>query len=119
MVTIADLKNSAESHVDHAKRAGQQVYNLLVVESSILNEVELKNLRIANSCSWAGHVVLNDIHDAKAVKLDEETAKDLLRRFNSSLRRFIEMKCDAEGIGVLYTFITVLELVIKESDFEE
>lgn len=119
MVTIANLKNNAESHIDHAKRAGQQVYNLLVVEGSILNETDLENLRIANSCSWAGHVVLNDIHDAKAIKLDEETAKALLRRFQASLRRFIEMKCDTEGIGVLYTFITVLELVLKESDFEE
>lgn len=119
MVTIANLKDNAEQHLDFAKRTARQVYNIVVVEGSILNETDLKNLTIANSRAWAGQTVLNDINGENALYLDEDTANRLLRRFQSSMRKLIASKADAESIGTMYDFITVLELVLKEHDFEE
>lgn len=118
MTTINDLKKSAETHLDFAKLAGQRIYNLLVVEGTILNDNDMDNLAIANSRSWAGHAILNDIHAEKAEKLDADTANRLLRRFKSSLRGLLESKCSPEGLSVFYSFIIVLELVIKENDYE-
>ena len=119
MVTIAEMKNKAADHIDFAERTAKSVYSIIVVEESILSNADLANLTTANARARAARNILFAINSEKAEKLDETTAKRLLRALQSSMSKFIAMKVEHEGIEVLHNYITVLEMVIREGDYEE
>lgn len=119
MVTIAEMKNNAADHIDFAERAAKTVYSIVVVEKSILSPADLTNLAVSNARAEAARTILLAINAGKSEKLDEPTAKRLIRELQSRMSKFIAMKVAHEGIEVLHNYITVLEMVIREGDYEE
>lgn len=118
MVTIKQLKDNATDYVLEARKVATQVQTIVVVEDSVLTEGMLNRLADANGRSFAAKTILHAIKMEKATKLDEPTVRALLRRGRADLRGLIEYKRNAAAMEVMYDYITVLEQVQEENEYE-
>lgn len=118
MVTIQQLKNASEKYVEQTKAVAKTVHSIVVVEDSVLSNLFLKDLADANGRSCAAKIILRIIESERATTLDEATTKRLLRSFRSQLRSLISCKEHEESIRVMYEFVTVLEQVQDENEYE-
>lgn len=118
MVTITDLKSNANRLVELAKQEAKRVQIILVVEDSILSETHVEELVSANARAEGAKLLLSAMEGANATKLDADTTKRLLRRFHALMLRTLDAKGNVETAGVIYDFITALNMVAEESDYE-
>lgn len=118
MVTIADLKCIADNNVKQAKAVAKTVHTIVVVEDSILSKLFLSDLADANGRAYAAKSILRIIESEKATSLDEDTTKRLLRKFRSEMRSMISCKEHEESIRVMYEFVSTLEQVQSENEYE-
>lgn len=118
MVTITDLKSNAEQLVTLAKQTAKRVQVILVEEDSILSETHVEELVSANARAEGAKLLLSAMEAANATKLDEETTKRLLRRFHALMLRTLDAKGNVETVGVIYDFITALNMVADENEYE-
>lgn len=117
MVTIADLKCIADNNVKQAKAVAKTVHTIVVVEDSILSKLFLSDLADANGRAYAAKS-MRIIESEKATSLDEDTTKRLLRKFRSEMRSMISCKEHEESIRVMYEFVSTLEQVQSENEYE-
>lgn len=118
MVTIQQLKDMAEQNVTQAKAVAKTVHTIVVVEDSVLSRLFLKDLADANGRSHAAKIILRIIESERATSLDEATTELLLRRFRAEFRSLIDCKEHEESIRVMYDFVTTLEEVQGEREYE-